>query len=41
MKYEEPIIEVMFLDDVRTDLTGNSPGGIEPGDNNVDVIYPI
>ena len=41
MKYEEPTMEVMYLDNVRTDtLTGES-GGIEPGDGKVDVIYPI
>lgn len=41
-KYMTPEMEVMFFDDdVRTDVVNSSDQNIEPGDNNVDMIYPV
>lgn len=41
-KYEIPEMQVMYFEEnIRTDVVNISTPNIEPGDNNVDVIYPF
>ncbi len=41
-KYETPEMEIRYFEEnVRTDVVSGSNEYIEPGDNNVDVIYPF